>query len=110
MFSGLRSRWRKLEAIPAGKRFQTLHAQQKDAPWWAKALMILGAVLALGIGILLTVLPGPAILFYALAAAFAGIQSAWIARGLDRAELAVRKQLARLRRWWSRRRAETRSG
>jgi hypothetical protein len=94
--------------MPAGKRFQTLHTQQKDAPVWAKALMVFGAVLALAIGVLLTVLPGPAILFYALAAAFAGIQSAWIARALDRAEVAVRTQLARLQRWWSKRRSAPR--
>jgi len=101
----LRKKWRELKAYPPGKRFQTVHEQQKNAPAWVKPVVIAGAVVAFGIGVLLSILPGPAFVFYGLAGALLAIESAWVARQLDRGEVAARKLLARFRRWRSKRSA-----
>ena len=98
MVARLRKHWRHFKALPAGERFATLHEQQTDAPAWIRGLMIAGAVLALGIAVLLSVLPGPAIVFYAAAAGLIAMQSAWVARTLDRGEVAVRDAIAKRRR------------
>lgn len=95
MLRKLKSRWRAFKALAPGKRFQTIHEQQASAPIWVKVLMIAGSVVALGIGVLLTVMPGPAFVFFGLAGALAAIESTWVARGLDRGELFVRELIAR---------------
>ena len=101
----LKDKWRTFKAHPAGERFQTIHRQQAGASRWLKAAMIAGAVIAFAVGIVLTVLPGPAVVFFALAGALAAVLSAWVARALARAERAVRRVLHRLRRRLSPRRA-----
>jgi hypothetical protein len=105
MWAKLKNRWRELKALPVGHRFQTVHRRQADAPAWVKPLVLGGAVLAFGIGIVLAVIPGPAFVFFGLAGALVAIESAWVAKKLDRAEVAARKLIARLRR---RRRAASR--
>jgi hypothetical protein len=95
----LRKKWREFKAYPAGERFQTVHKHQKDAPAWVKPVVIAGAIVAFGIGVLLSILPGPAFVFYGLAGALLAIESAWVARKLDRGEVGARKLLARFRRW-----------
>jgi hypothetical protein len=97
VISKLKKKWRGFKASPAGKRFQTVHDQQADAPAWVKPLMIAGAVIAFGIGVVLTVVPGPAVVFFALAGALAATESAWVARGLDRGEVVARRLVARIR-------------
>ena len=101
MLSKLRRKWHAFKALPAGERFQTIHQQRAHAPVWVKAIMIGGAVVAFGIGVVLTVMPGPAIVFFALAGALAAIESQRVALGLDRGEELVRGLIAR---WHHRRR------
>jgi len=67
-------------------------------------VVILGAVISLGIAVLLSVLPGPAFVFYGLAAALLAIESLWVASALDRGELALRRRLTRFQSWRARRR------
>src|SRR5262245_16540094 len=98
MFTKLRKKWRDFKGLPAGRRFRMVHRQQADAPAWVKAVVIAGAVVALAVGILLTVLPGPAVVFYALSGALAAIESAWVARGLDRGEVAARHLIEKVSR------------
>jgi hypothetical protein len=97
MFSKLKKNWRAFKLSPVGRRFQIVHERQAHRPAWVKALMINGAFAAFGVGVVLTVLPGPAVVFFAVAGALAAAESAWVARNLDRAEVAVRKRIARLR-------------
>ena len=110
MLAKLQRKWRELKALPPGKRFQTVHQRQSGAPAWVKPVLIVSAVIAFAIGILLTVLPGPAVVFYALAGALVATESAWVARWLDRGEVELRKLVkrvrARLRRRRSRRAAQ----
>lgn len=101
----LKKKWRELKSYPPGKRFQTVHEQQKDAPAWVKPVVIAGAVVAFGIGVLLSIMPGPAFVFYGLAGALLATESAWVARQLDRGEVGARKLIARWKRWRSRRKA-----
>ncbi len=62
--------------------------------------MLVGAVVALAIAVVLTVFPGPAIVFYALAGALVATQSMRVARLLDRGEVATRGLMLQLRRKW----------
>ena len=98
MVSKLRKRWREFKALPAGERFQSVHEQQSDAPPWVKVVVIAAAMVTFGIGVVLTFIPGPAIVFFGLAGALAASESAWVARRLDDAEVAGRKLIAKLRR------------
>lgn len=105
MLAKLKKRWREFKAFPVGRRFQTVHERQADAPAWVKPLVIGGAVLSFAIGVVLAVIPGPAFVFFGLTGALVAIESAWAAKKLDRAEVATRKLIARFRR---RRRAASR--
>lgn len=101
MFAGvltkLKAKWRELKSYPIGKRFQTVHERQKGAPAWVRPAVIAGAVVAFGIGVLLSILPGPAFVFYGIAAALAAMESAWAARFLDRVEVNLRMVRKRLK-------------
>ena len=97
MLAKLKRKLRELKALPPGKRFQTVHEQQKGGPAWVKPVVIAGAVIAFAIGVVLSILPGPAFVFYALAGALVAIESAWVARRLDRAEVKLRELVTRIR-------------
>ena len=100
--SRLQRRWQAFKALPAGKRFQRFHEQQKDAPAWVKPLLIVGALLCIAAGVVLTFIPGPAFVFFGLAGAMLATQSRHVARLLDRGELVARAGMARLRSTWAR--------
>jgi hypothetical protein len=90
----LKRAWGKFRKLPAGKRFQIHHeeAQRKDRarPPWLRVLEWLLIPLFIAIGIVLAFIPGPAILFFFLAAGLLASHSRWIARAFDRAELGIR--------------------
>jgi hypothetical protein len=98
MWTALRKRLREVKALPVGRRFQSVHERQADAPAWVKPLVLGGAVLAFGIGVVLSIIPGPAFVFFGLAGMLLAIESAWVAKKLDRAEVAIRELIARFRR------------
>jgi hypothetical protein len=90
VYRSTRKLWDQLRASRAGKRFQHFHdAQGARRLGWARALTLLAVVLCLAIGVVLAFIPGPAILFFALAAALTATQSRWLACKLDRAEIYV---------------------
>jgi hypothetical protein len=62
-------------------------------------VLIAGAGLSFAIGVVLAVIPGPAIVFFALAGALAAAVSAWVARVLDRAEVLGRRLISRFQHW-----------
>jgi hypothetical protein len=55
--------------------------------------------------VLLTILPGPAFVFYGLTGALMAVESRWVARTLDHGELAARRRITRFRKWRMKRRA-----
>jgi hypothetical protein len=98
MFSRIRAEWNELKKAEPGTRFQAFHdKQQERMPGWARPLYIGGAIVSLGVGVVLAFIPGPAVLFFALSAGLLAAQSAWLAKKLDRAEVATRKFWSRLR-------------
>lgn len=100
--SRLQRRWQAFKALPAGKRFQRFHEQQKDAPAWVKPLLLVGAILCIAAGVVLTFIPGPAFVFFGLAGAMLATQSSYVARALDRGELMARALMRRVRAKWAR--------
>jgi hypothetical protein len=49
---------------------------------------------AFALGVVLAFIPGPAVLFFALAAVLVATQSRWLAERLDRAEVKLRHVIA----------------
>lgn len=90
VYRSTRKLWDELRAARAGKRFERFHdSQQSRRLGWGRALTLLAVVVCLVIGVILAFIPGPAILFFALAAALTATQSRWLACKLDRAEIYV---------------------
>jgi len=100
MLNHMKERWNELKHFPPGERFEKFHvAQQHHAPAVHIAYTAL-AIALLPVGVLFAFIPGPAVLFFALSAALFATQSLWLARRLDRAELALRHAWASLKARW----------
>jgi hypothetical protein len=104
----LKHQWTQLRRYPPGQRFRRrFEAQRQKAPdgaGWRRRLLLFGAIaLCFVIGVVLMFMPGPAVLFFALAAALLAEESRWVARGLDRLELRIRAVVTAFCHWWSRR-------
>lgn len=81
----------KLRDAAPGQRFAEFHHRLRaESPSWMRPLYLGAAILAFVIGVVLAFIPGPAILFFALAAALVATQSMWFAMQLDRVELKLR--------------------
>jgi hypothetical protein len=102
--------WQAFRRLPAGDRFRIRYqeAQRTDPakPAWQRWLRMALIPLCTAIGVVLMLTPGPAVLFFALAAALLASQSLRIARTLDRAELTLRATWNKL---FHRRHADKRS-
>lgn len=97
----LRQRWTELKASKPGKRFQDAYHRQKEADKgrsaaarWLRPIL---ALLSFAIGVVLAFIPGPAVVFFALTATLLATQSLPVARALDRTEVWLRAQRAKLR-------------
>lgn len=98
MFSRIRAELEELKKADPGKRFRAMHEKQRELmPGWAAPLYIGGAIVSLGVGVVLMFIPGPAILFFALSGTLLATQSGWVADKLDVAEQWLRKVWGRLR-------------
>lgn len=109
MFSRLRGYWREFRAAPAGQRFRHRYARRAEErargeSQWSRPVQIGLAGLSLLIALPLTILPGPAILFYLLAAFLLAGESHTIAALCDRTDVTVRSIVGRWRRRRERRR------
>lgn len=100
MVSHMKARWSELKQFPPGERFEKFHASQQHRPSWVHLTYTAAAIALLPIGVLFAFIPGPAVLFFALSAALFATQSLWLARRLDRAELALRHAGQTLRARW----------
>jgi hypothetical protein len=98
--------WHELKHLPAGHRFEMHYERehrgnQKMSP--VKMLVHWSAVIVcFAIGVVLVFIPGPAVVFFALAAALAAAHSRWVARGLDASELKIRQLVHAARGRWKR--------
>jgi len=104
MFTHLKERWRELKQHAPGERFEKFHASEQHRPRWVKIAYLATAIVMIPIGVLFAFIPGPAVLFFALSAALFATQSIWVARRLDRAEMALRNAWLSVRTWWHARR------
>lgn len=110
MFKQLQQDWHQLRTYPPGQRFRRRFEARRREPqrvrswghWLGLGVTIM---ILIAIGIVLTVLPGPAILFFLLAAALIAGESRSMAWLLDWVELAARAGLRRAAAWWRSRRS-----
>ena len=100
MLTHMKDRWRELKQYPAGERFEKFYVAEQKRSRWVRFAYLGGAIALLPIGVLFAFIPGPAVLFFALSAALFATQSLWLARRLDRGELALRHAVQTLRDWW----------
>jgi hypothetical protein len=107
MLTHSKATWKELKAAPAGHRFEMHYHRErgrrgKGSPL-RTGLTWAGAIVAFGVGVVLVFIPGPAVVFFALAAALLATQSLRVARALDWIELEGRAVARALRRWYHRR-------
>jgi hypothetical protein len=82
----------KLRGAQPGERFKEFYQRMRnDSPSWMRPLYFGAAFVSFAIGVVLAFIPGPAVLFFALAAALVATQSRWLAKQLDRAEVKIRE-------------------
>jgi hypothetical protein len=105
MFTWMRKEWRAIRDAEPGERFEKHYRRTHDVPGARKYAVLywLGALVAFAIGVVLVFIPGPAILFFLIAAALVATQALWLARRLDRAEVALRRWGRAFKAWWRRR-------
>ena len=91
----LREHWSALKSGRPGHRFVERYERAREAEQdngaGKRVLMIAGGCVALAIGLVLMVFPGPAVPFFFLAGALLATESRTIARGMDWAEVRGRR-------------------
>jgi hypothetical protein len=104
VFGNLKRQWRAFRGGKPGHRFQDRYdrsKQSRESQSWAQRLIQpFAAIILLVIGVVLTFIPGPAIVFYFAGAGLLAGESRVLARGLDWSELKLRKGFHWLKRWW----------
>jgi hypothetical protein len=103
----MRELWRALKRGKPGERFRERYARahRADRPCGAgqRILLFLAAIVCFGIGVVLSIFPGPAIPFFIIAGGLLATESLVIARWMDWGEVQARRLLAwgktRWRRW-----------
>ncbi len=107
MTETLREQWRRFASRPAGRRFQMRWRARREKPaGFARKLFLmgLGAVLVV-LGAVMLVLPGPGLLVLLIGTALIAEESLFVARLVDRVDLAFARGLQR----WRARRAAKRA-
>jgi hypothetical protein len=106
MLAALKGQWRGLQRSRPGRRFQNRYAsaQRKrlQTPAWHHVARVAVAAVMLVAGAIFIFLPGPAILFFAVAGALLAAESLVLAQGLDWTELRLRALRNRAGRRWAR--------
>ncbi len=91
MLARWKKRLRDFEAAPPGERFVRRYRARKGSgsPAARIALVVFGLLLVVG-GAVLLVIPGPGLLVIAFGGALVAQEFLWVAKALDRLELALR--------------------
>jgi hypothetical protein len=101
----LRQHWRELRRGRPGRRFVARYerAQEEERCGAGERLVLITlAVLFLAIGLVLSVIPGPALPFFFLAGGLLASELRFVALFMDWSEVRVRKIAAWLKRHWRR--------
>ena len=101
MLETLKKRWKEFKKAPPGERFERMHSAGKKSglPLGRIVMVIAGVAMIVG-GVVLLAIPGPGLLVIAFGAALIAQQFLWVARRLDRLELALRNLHAKALRFW----------
>src|SRR4051794_40785098 len=106
MFGNLKRQWRAFRGGKPGHRFVDRHDRvkrsRKTQSWARRWIEPVVGILLLAIGVVLTFLPGPGIVFYFAGAGLLAGESRALARGLDWSELRLRRAFRCAKRWWGR--------
>ena len=104
MFNSLTRQWHGLKRGTPGRRFQASHAaaRQRKSPWLHRLLSFGLALVALALGLFFAVMPGPAVVFFAIAGALLATESRPLAIALDWSELRFRELAHWAKRHWQR--------
>lgn len=100
MLETLRREWRTFRSERVGTRFQRIHRRRAARPSSRPmriAVMLAGAILVV-VGLVMIMLPGPGLLTMLVGVALIAGESLTVARLFDRANLALERRLARMRR------------
>lgn len=102
----LKRQWEVLKRGQPGRRFveryRTAQRKGNRATVITRILRFVLATLAIAVGLVFAVIPGPAILFFAIAGALLASESEVVARFLDWCEMKVRAVLRWAKRVWKR--------
>ncbi|MGN6521163.1 MAG: PGPGW domain-containing protein [Dokdonella sp.] len=99
MFRTLKARWRAFVAVPRGERFQAHHRRSHKAGTsrTMRIVAIAAALVLIVLGIVMLVLPGPGLIVMLAGAVLLAEESVFVARMMDRIDLAVMRIGRRLR-------------
>ncbi len=106
VWSSFTKEWQKLKRGQPGSRFQERYERHRQAhrgqPWYRRLRKFAFAAIALAIGVVLVFIPGPAVVFFAVAAWLLADESRGLARALDWTEVTLRRMLNLGKTWWRR--------
>ena len=92
IWTTIKENFQPIFASPPGRRFQDYyHRKQKHNPPCKFIAKILGGLLCLVIALILSVLPGPAFIFWFAGLALISSQFLAVAKMLDRSEMLIRR-------------------
>ena len=101
-----RKDWRELRGGRPGHRFTDRYERaqgKKNRNGTVKRIiLIVAAILCVAVGLVLTVMPGPAFVFFILAGGILATESRAVARFMDAGEVVIRKVARWVQRHWRR--------
>ena len=90
-----RNNWRELRGGRPGHRFTDRYQRAQESRHRkgtvARIILIVAAILCFAVGLVLTVMPGPAFVFFILAGGILATESRVVARFMDACEVVIRK-------------------
>lgn len=93
--TSLKKNWRTFKRGTPGKRFQSAYENarrhRKDTPLWFRILRLGLALVALALGVVFAVIPGPAFVFFAIGGVLLATESRRVSIALDWLELRLRE-------------------
>lgn len=105
MVQALKKQWKAFKREEPGSRFKERYEREQRAErrsGWARIARFVVAIAALAVALLLSVMPGPAILFFFIAGTLLASESLVAARMLDWLEVKLRKFIFLSSRMWRR--------
>lgn len=104
MLGTLKRSWHGIARGVPGSRFvnhyEYAHRKGNEVPLWHRVVRFVLALIAFALGVVFAFIPGPAILFFAIAGALVAAESRVVAKAFDWAEIELRHLERKARRRW----------